>query len=212
MFALEVIGTIAFAITGVLVSVESKLDIFGVVFIGCITAVGGGMTRDVFLGITPPSIFSNKEIFLVAFFVSAIAFVFLYSKDFFALKTKIEYINNIFDAIGLGVFSITGAEVACLNGYTDNVLLVIISGMITGIGGGIFRDILTSNTPYVLKKHVYALASIAGVIIYYIIKVYVQNLVLASVVAILSVIVIRLLATHYRWKLPKIKIDRQSEK
>lgn len=207
---LECIGTIAFAVTGVLVAVDARLDFFGIVFTGCITAVGGGIARDILLGNTPPAIFGKSLIILIAIIVSVIAFLLLYvKKDLYRYKTKIEYINNFFDAIGLGVFSVMGAEVAFTSGFEGNLLLVIISGMVTGIGGGMIRDILTDNIPFVLRKYVYAVASLVGTLVFYIIKVKWDNLLIASVLGTLIIIVIRLLATKYRWKLPKIGIDKK---
>lgn len=207
VFILECIGTIAFAITGVLVAVESKLDFFGTCLIACITAVGGGITRDVILGITPPLVFDNVTMILVALAVSVIVFALLYIKSsIYNHKTKIENINNIFDAVGLGVFSVMGAETACNYGFENNLMLIIVAGMLTGIGGGMLRDILTKNIPFVLRKYVYAVASLFGIILFYFLKKTTDSLLVSSVVAVLVIVGIRLLASKYRWSLPKIKI------
>jgi len=209
VFLLESIGTIAFAVTGVLVAVESKLDFFGIVFTGCITAVGGGISRDILLGNTPPAIFGKTLIIMIAIIVSVIAFLLLYiKKNLYLYRAKIEDINNFFDAVGLGVFSVMGAEVALTSGFENNFTLVIISGMVTGIGGGMIRDILTNSIPFVLRKYVYAVASLVGTLAFYFIKVYWGNLPVASVVGTLLIILIRLLAIKYRWRLPKIEIDK----
>lgn len=211
MLAMEVIGTIAFAISGALIAVSCSLDIFGVTFIGCVTAFGGGILRDILIGNLPPAIFSNINMLLIAAASSWIVFVFAYinTKRFVALREKIEHVNNVFDAIGLSAFSVTGTEIACAAGFADKALLAILMGMITGVGGGIFRDVLVDKTPYVLKKHVYALASILGSSLYYILRVYAENTVLATVAAILTVFLIRMLATKYHWKLPRIQIDSE---
>ena len=119
----------------------------------------------------------------------------------------VENINNIFDAIGLAAFSVTGTEIACSLGYSDNLFLVITMGMLTGIGGGIFRDVLTDTTPFVLKKRIYALASFAGSILYYMVKLTFSNTVSATATAVIVVVMIRLLAARYRWKLPRIKFE-----
>ena len=207
VFILECIGTIAFAITGVLVAVESKLDFFGVVFVGTITAVGGGILRDIILGITPPLIFENLVVISIALIVSVVVFWILYiKKSLYKHKVKIEYINNFFDAIGLGVFSVMGAEVAANYGY-ESRLLIIAAGMLTGIGGGMLRDLMTNNIPFVLRKYVYAVAALIGIIVFYTLKKFTQDLVVSSVVAVLLITVIRLLAAKYRWKLPKVDIE-----
>ena len=213
MIIMEVIGTIAFAISGALIAVSCSLDLFGVTFLGCITAVGGGMLRDVLLGQCPPAIFSNTPILLLAAFTAVVVFVtaYLNVQRFAVLREKIERINNVFDAIGLGAFSVTGTEIACVAGFSDKVILAVLMGMITGVGGGIFRDVLVAQTPYVLKKHIYALASLGGSLLYYIIGVRVGNTVVGTVVATISVVLIRMLAAKYHWKLPKIKLAENED-
>ena len=209
MTAMEIIGTIAFSISGALIGVSCSLDVFGVAFLGVITSVGGGMLRDVIIGNTPPLLFSNSYIFFIAAITAIIVFIVAYinRKHFQMLKEKIERINNIFDAIGLSAFTVTGTEIACIAGFSDKLLLVILMGMTTGVGGGIFRDVLVSKTPYILQKHIYALASIIGSIIYYVIRVYIGEEVAGTIIAMLVVFSIRILATKYHWKLPKIKLD-----
>ena len=125
-------------------------------------------------------------------------------QHFESLREKIERINNVFDAVGLAAFSITGTEIACASGHSDNMLLVVIMGMITGVGGGMFRDVLVARAPYVLKKHIYALASLVGSILYYVIREGTQNILVGTVVSMLVVVFIRMLATKYRWKLPRM--------
>ncbi len=99
-----------------------------------------------------------------------------------------------------------GAEIAYNYGYESKLLLIIVAGMFTGIGGGMLRDIMTNNIPVVFRKYVYAVASLIGIIVFYLLKKNTGNLVLSSVTAVLLIIVIRLLASKYRWKLPKIDI------
>lgn len=209
LLVLEIIGTVAFAVSGAFVAIKARLDVFGVLFIGCITAVGGGITRDLLIGETPPAIFSNLYILFVAALTSAAVFVIAYvkRKNFDALQKKIEPINNVFDAVGLAAFSVMGTEIAFVQGLSDNVLLSIVLGMLTGVGGGIFRDILTDTTPYIFKKHVYALASIGGATLYYVLRRFVDGTLLASVAGMSFVILIRMLATKYRWSLPKVHLD-----
>ena len=146
----------------------------------------------------------------VAAATSLLVFIVFYfnSKSFEKLERRIESVNILFDAIGLAAFSITGMEVAFGTKNGENALLVISMGVITGIGGGIVRDVLVDKIPYVLKKHIYALASIIGCIVYYIVR---QNggKMIGMLVAIPVMIIIRLLAARYHWKLPKIKIEKQ---
>ncbi|MBQ4515493.1 MAG: trimeric intracellular cation channel family protein [Clostridia bacterium] len=211
---MEIIGTIAFALSGSLVAISSGLDIFGVVFLACITAFGGGAVRDILLGINPPAIFTDFKIFLIAMVVAVLIFIIAYAfkEKFNLFKTKIEVVNNIFDAIGLSAFVVIGSEVSCLNGFLDNGFIVVFCGMITGVGGGIFRDVLIDTTPYVFKKHVYAMAAIMGGITYFVLRKYTQNIQLASLLSMLLVFAIRMLATKYRWSLPKIQIKEDINK
>ena len=146
---LEIVGTIAFAVSGAFVAIKAKLDLFGVLFIGTITAVGGGIVRDLLIGATPPAIFSKAHVVLVALAASALVFLLAYIKrrDFDAIQKKVEYVNTFFDAVGLGAFTVMGTEVAFVNGLSGNAFLSIALGMLTGVGGGIFRDVLTNTTP-----------------------------------------------------------------
>ncbi|MBE7013733.1 MAG: trimeric intracellular cation channel family protein [Ruminococcaceae bacterium] len=207
MLTMEIIGTIAFAVSGALVAISFSLDIFGVAFLGVITAVGGGMLRDLLIGNHPPKIFSLSYLLIIALLTAIIVFVISYINKhrFFEFKEKIERINNFFDAVGLAAFTVTGTQMACTAGFSDKVIFVIFMGMLTGVGGGIFRDVLVSQTPYVLKKHIYAVASIIGSILYYVLSVTFGFEFTGTLISMLTVIVIRLLAAKYLWKLPKIK-------
>ncbi len=211
---LEIIGTIAFAISGALVAISAYLDLFGVIFVGCITAFGGGILRDLIIGVTPPRIFLNYRLCLVAITASALVFVFAYfkRKSFGSLKGRIEHINNIFDALGLAAFSITGAEIGFGSGFGDNGFIIIALGMITGVGGGIFRDVLTDTTPYVFKKHIYAIASIAGSTVYFILRLNGADISLCSVISMVIVVTIRMLAAKFRLSLPKIHLEDETKK
>lgn len=205
VFIMELIGTVAFAISGALIAVRRSLDLFGVVLVGCITSVGGGIMRDLILGKTPPSIFSNLIVLALAAITSIVVFVvsYLHADKFEPFEKRIESINNFFDAVGLATFSAIGTEIACEAGFSDMAVLSISMGMLTGIGGGIIRDVLVDSTPYVLKKHIYALASVIGSTVYYLIRIN-GNKIVALAVAIPVIVIIRLLATKYRWKLPKV--------
>ena len=213
LFVVEILGTIAFTISGAFCAIKARLDIFGVVFIGAITAVGGGIVRDIIIGHTPPRIFDNYPILIIAFVTAVIAFLIAYflRKKFDGISLIIDKINNVFDAIGLGAFSVIGTEIAFTEGLSANPLLAILLGVLSGVGGGVVRDVLTASTPYIFKKHVYAVASLLGAIAYYVIRLYVSYVWLPSLVGMLIVIVIRLLATRYHWGLPKAHIEMEYE-
>ena len=206
----EYIGTVAFAVSGAIIAARSSLDLFGVILVGCVTAVSGGILRDVLLGRIPPAIFSNATLLCVAAASALLVFIFAYisAKKFVEYESRIEKINILFDATGLAAFSVIGIEAAIDSGFKSNALLCVSMGVITAIGGGIVRDILVDKIPYVLKKHIYALASIAGSIEYYFIRIN-DNKILALFVSMPIIIVIRLLAAIYHWKLPRIRLDKE---
>ncbi len=210
LLILEIVGTVAFAVSGAFVAIKARFDLFGVLVVGCITAVGGGITRDIIVGHTPPMIFSNLYILGIAAISVLVAFVFAYKnrKKFEIMREKIDNINNYFDAAGLAAFTVMGVEHAFSTfSLSDNAFLSVTIGALTGIGGGLLRDILTENTPYIFKKHIYASASILGALAYYFIRLYVDNTIIPTVVGIVLIFTLRVLATVYRWSLPKINFE-----
>lgn len=208
-FCLEIFGIIAFSISGSLVAIKNKFDIFGVIIVGVITAVGGGITRDIIVGCTPPIIFSNGYLIAISIFASLCTFLLAYlkRKRFVLLQNKIELVNNYFDAIGLAVFTISGIEAVFNYGFSDNFLLCISMGVLTGVGGGLLRDIFTGSAPYIFTKHVYALTSIIGAIAFYILRFFIPIKIISTVIGIGLIFILRILAIKFRWKLPKAHID-----
>ena len=206
-FILEIIGTIAFAVSGAVLAVKKEADIFGVLFLGIITAVGGGILRDIMLGALPPRIFTDSVYVLVASAVSLTVFLFaviFYDKYTYS-ENRIDRINNIFDAVGLGVFSVYGMIAGIEAGYGDNGFFVIFLGMTTGIGGGIIRDTLVKDMPFVLRKRIYAVASLSGCLLYYMLYRLTVDNVIAAFIGMAAVFALRMLATKYKWNLPAVK-------
>ena len=208
LLIMEWIGTISFATSGALVAIRHGLDLFGVVTVGTITAVGGGVMRDCMIGNVPPKIFSNPLIVIVAVVTTMIVFqiAYFYRKKFSKLSEAVDTVNLLFDALGLAAFSITGVEVACMASLEGNVLLVIVMGVITGVGGGVLRDVLVNEKPYILTKHIYAVVSVCGCCLYYLLSVYFGYTVLATVFVLIFTVTMRLLAAKLHWKLPKIEV------
>ena len=213
LLVLEIIGTIAFAISGAFVAIRAKFDIFGVLVIGCVTAVGGGIIRDVLIGATPPAIFSRWYIVGIAALAALGVFFVAYinRKHFDETRGRVEHINNIFDAIGLAAFTAMGTEIAFSGGFHGNVFLSITLGVLTGVGGGVLRDVFTETPPYIFTKHVYAIASILGAALYYALRCFCENAVIPTIAGICSIVLLRLLATKYRWSLPKIDLSEENE-
>ena len=211
LFILEIVGTIAFAVSGAFVAIKARFDVFGVLVIGCLTAVGGGITRDILIGATPPAIFSKLYILAIAAATSLAVFLIAYakSKSFESFRERVEHINTVFDAVGLAAFSVMGTELAFSNGISDNVFLSVTLGVLTGVGGGVLRDILTETPPYIFKKHIYAIVSIVGAALYFALRYALKDTVIPSAAAILFIITVRLLAAKYRWSLPKIRLSKE---
>lgn len=207
MFGLELIGAAAFAISGAMAAIKRKADIFGVVFLGVITALGGGVIRDVLIGQLPPKMFISYAYLLASLLVSLIVFfdAYIRREKYFANKDKLSEINNIFDAVGLAVFTVSGMNTAM--GVSDNVILILTLGVITGVGGGMLRDMMTNTMPKVLRKRVYAVASLIGGALYYVLYLIGVNDILSAVIGMVTIFVLRVLATVYKWNLPSVKFD-----
>lgn len=205
LFIIEILGTIAFATSGAMIAVQRRMDLFGIIFLGVITALGGGTLRDIMLGINPPRMFYNYEYVCVAIICSCIIFLIAHRfRDAYQKNEKlIQSIINCFDALGLGIFAVSGVQVTISAGYADNAFLAIILGMTTGIGGGILRDTIIRSIPFVLHKHIYALAAIAGASSYYVLYKYHFPVAAATFIGIAITFIIRMLATKFEWSLPK---------
>ena len=205
----EIIGTIAFAFSGAMTAINKQMDIFGVMVLGGVTSVGGGCIRDVLLGITPPSMFVHPVYVIAATITSLVVFLWVkrYSGIFTSASSE-KYLRliDLLDAIGLGAFTVVGVDTAIVAGYGDNFLLLTFVGVITGVGGGILRDIMAGITPAVLRKRVYAVASLIGAIVYILIIPHIPDYV-AMILGTFSVIFIRVLAAKYRWHLPKATLE-----
>lgn len=204
---LDFIGVISFTISGALVAVRKKMDYLGVCILGIITAVGGGATRDIIIGRTPPVMFRNPVYVSVAFVVANIVFFFMFCHMNVKSRPKINHFFETalfwFDTVGLASFTADGVLVG--KTMTDGGLfLCAFLGVITGVGGGILRDLLATEVPAIFVKHVYAMASIAGAIITCLLWNVIPP-VTAVVTGMTVIILIRFLARRYKWNLLRIK-------
>lgn len=204
-FAVEIIGTIAFACSGAMVAIQKHLDLLGVIVLGVVTAVGGGMMRDLLIGNTPPALFVNPIYVLAAFLSVLVLFLFVrFRRLSMEVLTSVTYdrIMSLSDAVGLGAFTVVGIDTAMAAGFGEYHFLMIFLGVITGVGGGVLRDIMAGEIPSILRRHIYASASLAGAFSYvYLMKLVSRNA--ALVVSAVLVVLIRMLARHYKWNLPK---------
>jgi uncharacterized membrane protein YeiH len=194
---LDYLGTVAFAVTGASKAISHHADIFGIIVLATVVGVAGGITRDVIFGRFPTA-FSDPIYISMTVIVGVVMF-FLYTK----FKNKMN-IWLVFDAVGLGVFSILGASIA-YQVVGMEFLPMLFGGMITAIGGGILRDVFVREIPIVFVKEVYAVASILGIVVFYGILNIGVEIQIASVIGIIVSTGTRLLAMKYNWNLPKVK-------
>lgn len=203
---MELIGTVAFAASGAMVGINCRMDVFGVCVLGVVTAVGGGMTRDMILGNVPGALIRPVYV-LVAVFTSLAVFSVLYFKRTL-LQGKFGVLYEramlVMDSVGLGIFTAVGVTTGISNGYMENTFLLTFLGTLTGVGGGLLRDVMAGVPPYIFVKHIYACASVAGALsCVWICREFGQ--IPAMVISSLLVVVVRFLAAHYRWNLPRME-------
>ncbi|QTE23374.1 trimeric intracellular cation channel family protein [Polaribacter cellanae] len=200
IYVLDILGTFAFAVSGALVALDKKLDIFGVIIIAFVTAVGGGMLRDVLINAHPINWIGDLNYLYTIF--TAVLFTFLF-------KSKIAYLSKtmfLFDTVGLGVFTLLGLEKGL--SYNLHPIIALIMGMTSAVFGGVLRDVLTNKVPLIFEKEIYASACLAGGIIY--LLVYQFTIIPENINFIISasvVIIIRAVAVKFNLELPKIKDD-----
>ncbi len=199
VYSLDLMGTFAFALSGALVAEQKSFDIFGVVIIAFVTAVGGGMLRDVLIDAHPINWIGDLNYMWIIALAVLVMFLF---KSRIAPWAKTFF---IFDTIGLGVFTLIGVENA-LNHGLDPVPAVIM-GMITACFGGVIRDVLTNQVPLIFKKEIYASACLLGGVVYLLHHFFhsPENIKAISTVGV--VILIRLVSVKYNLQLPRIEKD-----
>ena len=188
----------AFAVTGAFKAIEHKADIVGIIILATITGVAGGTIRDVILGKELPNSLIDPS-YVIITVVSAVVI--------FLLHTKMKKHWNVFlkfDAIGLGVFTVIGATFA-YNMFGMNFLVIVLSGMLTAIGGGILRDVFVSQTPIVFVKELYASASFLGAAVFYLVILLTNDVYAGTISGLLLATGLRMVAMKYNWNLPKVK-------
>ncbi|EAK7842283.1 trimeric intracellular cation channel family protein [Campylobacter jejuni] len=192
---LYIIGISAEGMTGALAAGRHKMDLFGVIFIALVTAIGGGSIRDVLLGHYPLTWVKHPE------YIILICFCALIATKIPRVVTKLETLFLTLDAIGLVVFSILGAQIAIDQNH--GFIIAIAAAVITGVFGGILRDILCMRIPLVFQKEIYAgIAIIAGAIYYSLIMWLELNALVCTLLTLFIGVIARLLAIKYQWSLP----------
>jgi uncharacterized membrane protein YeiH len=192
--AVELLGTLAFAISGGLLAVQKRMDLFGVLVLAFVTAVTGGIVRDLVIGAAPPEAFKNWHALAIAVFAALLCFFGGAALERFA------YPVLLFDAAGLGLFAVGGTQKALQFGI-DPIMAGTL-GVVTGIGGGMLRDVLASRQPVVLDSEIYAVAAIAAIAIVLAGHAAGMQIATVSAPAIALCFALRLLAIYRGWRLP----------
>ena len=201
LLVLDLIGTFVFALSGATAGVKRQLDMFGVLVLSFVVGNVGGITRDLLIGAVPPAAISDWRYLAASIFAGMVTFCW---------PTSIERLRNpvlVFDGAGLALFAVSGAQKALAFGL--NPVMAALMGMLTGIGGGMARDILLAEIPVVLRTDLYAIAALAGAAVVVIGDVMHLPTVALAVAGAVVCFALRLMAIHWGWRLP---IARQSDR
>lgn len=194
---LDIIGTLFFAISGVLTGMNKKLDAFGVFVIAFVTALGGGTLRDVLIGKTPVGWMINTQYIYIVLLGVCIAFLFRKKLD------RLRISLFLFDTIGLGIFTIIGIEKGISKGLEPMICIAL--GTMTASFGGVIRDILCNEIPVLFRKEIYATVCILGGSLFFFLKQFNLNQDILYLLTTCFIIILRLLAVYYKWSLPQLK-------
>lgn len=199
IYVIDILGTFAFAISGALVAMDKEFDLFGVIIIAFVTAVGGGMLRDILIDAHPINWIGDLN-YLYAIFTATLVTVLFKSKILPLSKTLF-----LFDTVGISVFTLLGLQKGLL--FDLHPLIALIMGMTSAVFGGVLRDVLTNKIPLIFQKEIYALACLAGGLCYLLLGFTAMNNDLIFIVSASVIIIVRSVAVKYELELPKIKND-----
>jgi len=194
LFFLDLFGVTVFAVTGSLAAGRKHMDLLGVVVLAMVTALGGGTIRDLVLGATPVFWVSAPVYVLVA---SATAIIIFFIVRVYNMPSKVLVVA---DAIGLSIFTVIGTQKAL--DLETHVVIAIVMGVMTGVAGGMIRDILSGEIPLILKREIYATASLCGAIAFSVIYIFLLNQNLAIIISIVITLGLRLSAIKWNLSLP----------
>ncbi|MBS4766099.1 trimeric intracellular cation channel family protein [Alistipes sp. kh20] len=193
---IEIVGTLAFAISGIRLAAAKRFDWFGAYVVGITTAIGGGTMRDIMLDLTPFWMLNGDYLVVTAF---ALAIV-------IGLRKYLVRLDNtfyIFDAVGLGLFTVVGIEKTLAAGFP--MWVAVVMGTITGAAGGVLRDILINEEPLIFRKEIYALACVFGGVVFWGCQLLGLSGAALQIAAAVSVIAVRIVAVVFKLRLPVLK-------
>lgn len=202
VFWTEIVASVAFAASGAILGIKKHFDLFGIIILAVIATVGGGFMRDLILGVHPPVMFSNPSYCLTAVITAALLCVPIVRKQ---LSRRIVYstIMILLDSVGLAIFTVSGVAYAYeLN--AQNHFLMIFTGVITGVGGGLSRDVIAGEPPYIFCKHIYASAAIVGAVVCSY-SADIIGLQYAMPISAAIILAIRIISAHFKINMPCVK-------
>lgn len=194
---IDILGTFSFAVSGAFFAMEKRLDPFGVLIIAFVTAIGGGTLRDLLIGDLPVAWLTN-EIITIVIFVAAIG-----TMLFDNIIKKFNRTLFLFDALGLGLFTLVGIEKGIQLDLSVGICVAL--GTITASFGGVLRDVLLNQVPLIFRKEIYASASIIGGLFYFLLIHFTIPFDLGKIICILLIVTIRIIAVRYKLALPQFK-------
>jgi uncharacterized membrane protein YeiH len=202
-FALDILGTFVFALSGGLLAARKRFDIVGIVVLSVAAGLGGGMTRDVLLGDTPAVAFREEAYLITALLAAGAVFLFHHQIN------RLDYSIRVLDAVGLGVFAVSGTLKSLE--FELGPLPAILLGTLTGAGGGVIRDLLAREVPLVLDRDIYALAAVLGGVTVVTLLWLGIDTTLAATAGLIATIGLRLLAIRFHWQAPRPRHSHLSE-
>jgi uncharacterized membrane protein YeiH len=196
LYVLDLTGVAVFAISGALAGVHRGLDLFGIAVVAAVTAIGGGTLRDLVLH-RHPAFWVNDPTYLYVILAATVAAI--VGEGYLP---SLESGLLVADAIGLGLFALSGAQIA--EGERRSWIVIVLMGTMTGVAGGVIRDLLSGVIPVLLRRDIYASAAIAGIVLYLLLQSAGVRRRWAFIIGILSIVTLRLLARALNWQLPVI--------
>lgn len=203
LYSLDLFGVAVFAISGALTAGRKSMDLFGVVVVAVITAIGGGTVRDVLLDAHP--VFWIQDPTYLIVILAATAATLLYAR--FRRPPRASLL--VADAFGLAVFTFIGAQTAYSAGVSD--LIVVLMGTITGVAGGVMRDVLCAEVPLILRREVYATAAIAGAAVYVVLEEIGADSPIVAILPVTTVFLLRLAAIRFDLHVPRFDTEEDEE-
>ena len=202
--AIELLGTVSFALSGAVSGVRRRFDLFGVMILALTTACGGGVIRDLILENTPPLMFRKPVYAVTAMLTSLVVFLPAVRRLLEKYHKAYDVAMLLTDSVGLGLFTVVGVQTAAELYGGSGIFLRLFVGVVTGCGGGVLRDIFVGQTPQIFVKHFYACASLVGAAVYLLVR-SCSDALLATILGAACVIALRCLAAYFHWNLPRVE-------